>query len=151
MFMRTSDMRVCERASEAGRSSRRAQHPGVTTQFEWGLPLTPPSACVAVCRRPRSRGVTHIDFFRASSIEGCVPWCSMNNDGKVDGTTAMEVEPSTDRIEDPFPLIKRSDCHVLCDISTRRLLRNREGRHHFVDVWAPLRGTKRVPCACGAG
>ena len=29
----------------------------------------------------------------------------MNNDGKVDGTTAMEVEPSTDRIKNPFPLI----------------------------------------------
>ena len=47
----------------------------------------------------------------------------MDIDGKVDGTSAMEVEPSTDRIEDPFILIKRSEFYVLCDISSRRLLR----------------------------
>jgi len=40
----------------------------------------------------------------------------MDIDGKVDGTSAIEVEPSTDRIEGPFVLNKIHYCNVLCDI-----------------------------------
>jgi len=36
-----------------------------------------------------------------------LPWVSIDIDGKVDDTSAMEPGPSTDRIADPFVLIKR--------------------------------------------